>query len=118
MASKDTRFRKGQSGNPKGRPRGSKNFASEFISEANEQIAVNVSGRRKYMSVMRAGMKQLMAKAASGDSAAIKQVMDRYETLEARERNRAADRLEFSPHDRTVLNHLYAEFLKHGGSNA
>ena len=118
MASKHTQFRKGQSGNPKGRPQGSKNFASEFISEANETVAVTVSGRRKYMSIMRAGIKQLMAKAAAGDLASLKVVMDRYEILEARERNRAADRLEYTQHDRTVIGHLYEQYLQHRGSNA
>ena len=112
MSSKDTRFGKGQSGNPKGRPKSSKNFASDFMREANETVAVTVNGRRKYMSIARAGIKQLMSKAAAGDLPAIKQVLDRIEILEARaaQQKPAHDVVTFSDKDREVIDYVSSMF--------
>jgi len=42
-----TRFRKGQSGNPRGRPRGSKNFSTLLADALNEPVVVTEDGRRR-----------------------------------------------------------------------
>ena len=42
-----TRFRKGQSGNPRGRPRGSKNFSTLLTEALNEPVVVTEDGRRR-----------------------------------------------------------------------
>ncbi len=111
MSSKATQFKKGRSGNPKGRPKGSKNaqnFAADFLSEANEQIAVSVDGKRKTMSVVRAGMKQLLAKAAAGDLPAIKHVLERVEALEdAAARAAPKETFTFTERDREIITYVY-----------
>ncbi len=43
---RDTRFKKGQSGNPKGRPKGSKNFATVLAKILKTRVPANVNGRR------------------------------------------------------------------------
>jgi hypothetical protein len=68
---KHTQFRKGQSGNPQGRPKGTKNFGALFDKVCEEMVTVNgVSGPRS-MTKLRAGLTQLVNKAASGDLKAI-----------------------------------------------
>jgi hypothetical protein len=64
---KATRFKPGQSGNPKGRPRGSANLATDLAAELNEQITVREGGQAQRISKQRALIKSLMAKALQGD---------------------------------------------------
>ena len=64
---RNTQFRKGQSGNPKGRRRGSKNLATVLLDSAHESVTVNEGGRRKSITKLEAMSKQLANKAAAGD---------------------------------------------------
>jgi hypothetical protein len=64
---KATRFKPGQSGNPKGRPRGSANLATDLAAELNEQITVREGGQAQRVNKQRALIKSLMAKALQGD---------------------------------------------------
>lgn len=73
---KQTRFRKGQSGNPKGRPRGAKNFSTIMKEELQQRVLVRENGRQKSIPKLRAIAKQLVNRAASGDHRAIRTLMD------------------------------------------
>jgi Family of unknown function (DUF5681) len=64
---KHTRFVKGKSGNPLGRPKGSHNATTVFDEACSERIRVTINGEVRYLSKYRAAMKQLMNKAAAGD---------------------------------------------------
>lgn len=66
-----TKFKKGQSGNPKGRPKGSKNFASTIQAELKRRVMVSEDGQRKRITKREAVAKQLVNKAAAGDHKAI-----------------------------------------------
>ena len=70
-----TRFRKGQSGNPKGRPKGVQSFARLARQAFNEKIAIKENGKRRIITKLHAALKQLANKAASGDAAAIREVL-------------------------------------------
>jgi hypothetical protein len=61
-----TRFRKGQSGNPKGRPRDSGNAYSVLAQELKKKVTVVVDGQRKRITLLKAAMRQLVHGAASG----------------------------------------------------
>ena len=70
-----TQFRKGQSGNSKGRPRGSKNFASLVEEALAEPVMISENGRRKKVSKLQVIVKQLVNKAAQGDHRSIQLLM-------------------------------------------
>ncbi len=65
-----TQFRKGNAGSA-GRTRGSRNLATLVMTTLNEPVTVNENGRRKTISKLRASLKQLVNKAAAGDSRAL-----------------------------------------------
>src|SRR5258708_29570729 len=64
---KASEFKAGQSGNPRGRPKGSANLATDLSAELGEQITVREGGRPRRISKQRALIKSLMAKALQGD---------------------------------------------------
>jgi hypothetical protein len=70
-----TRFQKGQSGNPTGRRKGSKNVATLLEQVLNERVVVTENGKRKRITKLHAMLKQLVNQAASGDNRAIKQLI-------------------------------------------
>lgn len=66
-----TRFRKGKSGNPMGRPKGALNLETVLERTLREKVVVNENGRRRVVSKMEVALKQLANKAAAGELKAI-----------------------------------------------
>jgi len=67
-----TRFCKGQSGNPKGRPRGAKNLATLMEKVLKEPVVISENGKRRRITKREALIKQLVNKAIAGDPRSIK----------------------------------------------
>jgi hypothetical protein len=106
---KHTRFKPGQSGNPKGRPRGTKNLKTDLEEELGEMIVVREGGNPKTVSKQRAMVKSLTAKAVHGDARAMVIAFDlMYRLLHADEAENTARGL--SPDDKAILK-AYAERL-------
>ena len=78
---KQTRFKPGQSGNPRGRPSGTRNLKTDLAEELAERIAISEGGRRQAVSKQRGMLKQLMAKALKGDVRAANTVIGLVERL-------------------------------------
>jgi len=76
-----TRFQPGRSGNPKGRPKGSLNLATDLAAELGEPITVREDGRPRRISKQRALIKSLMAKALQGDASASAALLGLYGRL-------------------------------------
>jgi hypothetical protein len=62
-----TRFKSGRSGNPKGRPKGSKNFVTVLAQELNDKMPITENGRSRKVSKREVIAKQWVNKAAGGD---------------------------------------------------
>jgi len=69
---KQTRFARGQSGNPHGRPKGKRNWATVLHSILEQKVRVMENGHTKEVTKLEAATTQLANKAASGDADAIR----------------------------------------------
>jgi len=81
---KHTQFQKGQSGNKKGRPKGSKNLSTLMMEAARDQVSVPIGGKMRKVSKLQASAMQLATKAAGGHGASIEKFLDWIDELERR----------------------------------
>lgn len=88
---KGSQFTKGKSGNPKGRPRGSKNFATTLNKELNVRVPITENGTRKTVSKQEAIAKQLVNKSAGGDARSMSMVLGEIRQLDEKAENTATD---------------------------
>lgn len=72
---KATQFKPGQSGNPKGRPKGSLSLAGAINKALSEKVAVVENGKRRSMSKLDAAIKGLVNRALKGDGRAVTQLL-------------------------------------------
>src|SRR5271165_6566729 len=82
---KHARFQKGQSGNPRGRPKGSKNLTALLDEELNARVAVSENGKRKTITMRRAISKQTVRQAAAGKERFIKLVYEQDRLMSTRD---------------------------------
>ena len=68
---KRTRFQPGQSGNPRGRPKGTKNLKTDLMEELGEKIVIREGDRSQKVSKQRALLKSVVNRAIKGDARAI-----------------------------------------------
>jgi hypothetical protein len=73
---KETQFKKGTSGNNKGRPKGTKNIATLFHQEMYQRVTISENGERRTITKAEAALKQLVNKAATGDPKAIQAMIN------------------------------------------
>jgi hypothetical protein len=109
----ETRFRPGQSGNPRGRPKGARNLSTIVAAALNERVAVNENGRRRRITKLEAAVKQLVNRAASGEARATQLLLALIQTNEARPAQQDTNRL--SEADAIVMAELTRR-LGEGGS--
>ena len=107
-----TRFTKGQSGNPRGRPPGAKNLKTLLSDALNEFVIVSENGGRRKITKREAIVTQLVNRSASADFRAIKILLDMVRDIEAQTESASAETSAFSEADEKVIEQLRARFAK------
>jgi hypothetical protein len=108
-----TQFKKGQSGNPNGRARGSKNLATLIMAALNEPVVVTQNGRRKTITKLEAMTTQLANKGASGESKATQLLLGMVQLFEDRG-NVPEQTKVIEEADRQVMQLLFARIRQMG----
>ncbi len=72
---KATRFKKGQSGNPKGRPKGSRNFSTDVKATLEAPVQLKIQGRDQTVATQQAALLRLREKALTGDARALDRLL-------------------------------------------
>jgi len=107
---KGTQFRKGESGNPKGRPKGKPNLATIINRTLQAKVIIKENGRRREVTKYEAGLIQLSNKAASGDLPALKMVIVQARMAEERMQQDVSKKPGFDEADQKVLKGLMKRF--------
>jgi hypothetical protein len=76
---RNTRFQKGVSGNPKGRPKKALDFDHELLRQSKDSVTINENGKRRRVSKHELVIKQLIHKAISGNIPATRTYLDRHQ---------------------------------------
>jgi hypothetical protein len=105
-----TRFQKGVSGNPKGRPKGSLNVATTLTKALREKIVINEHGRRRRITKLEAAVKQLVNKAAGGDLRAVRHLTELASDAEANQKSTGVATSELNDMDFEVMNGILKRF--------
>ena len=73
---KHMQFPKGRSGNPKGRPKGHRNFRTDLLATLNAPVQLKEKGRSKKVSTQKAALLRLREKALAGEARALDRLID------------------------------------------
>jgi hypothetical protein len=104
-----TRFAKGWSGNPKGRPPETNNLSNLLEQELNQRVVVAADGKRQAITKWRAFIKQLVDRAAAGDLRAGKLILELYSGTKSRADTTLAQPADFTDADLKVIEQLKAQ---------
>ena len=110
-----TRFQKGRSGNPAGRPRGKKNLATLLSGALDQKIIVVENGRRKKISKREAIVTQLVNKSASADLKATQILLAMLRDVEICANSGCADIASLTEADRQIIQRIQARIRPEHG---
>src|SRR5262252_279097 len=107
-----TRFAKGQSGNPRGRPPGAKSFNTLLDEALNERVLVAENGGRRKVSKRQAIVTQLVNRAATGNHPALKILLDVVRDSERQIEPASPESAAFTEAEERVIEQIKARFSK------
>jgi hypothetical protein len=105
---KHHQFKKGQSGNPQGRPKGHRNFATDVQEELQELIRVTEGQQVHTITKQRALVKRTMEQALKGDLRAI-EVMTKWYQRYLADEGQVVDSTDISPTDQAILQRAFQQ---------
>lgn len=116
---RDTRFKKGQSGNPNGRPKGARSkwsptFAESVLKAGDREITVTENGRLVAMTMHEATLRAQQSAALKGSTLAQRHLIDTYLAADTERRQRIAEECEAWEEIRNKLIELRAEAERAG----
>lgn len=112
---KHSQFKKGQSGNPKGRALGARSFGADLDAELRTQVQVTENGKAVRLTKQQLIVKALMAKAIKGDPRAISLTVELLSRLFGLEGQDGPSMAPLSTTDEGIL----SDFLRrHSGASA
>jgi len=97
---KHSRFQKGRSGNPTGRPKASRDLQTELKEELSELVTMNVRGRQIRVTKLRALLKKTCAKASEGDMRAMALLLNWLPPVSSDQRSQPKD---FAAEDNAII---------------
>lgn len=98
-----SRFKKGTSGNPRGRPKGTLNMITVLQRALEQTVVIQENGKPKRVSKLEAAFQQVASKAASGDLKAAQLLAAWVRSAEGRQDQSSAAKIDFDEIDRKVL---------------
>jgi len=116
---KHSRFKPGQSGNPRGRPKGAVNCETALMNAVNSMVVINEDGRKKRYSKLEVIFMQAANKAAKGDTRAAEMLLrqlQRYEPPTSPTLDQAMDdnAAHGAPEDQAVFDAMINRFKGEG----
>jgi hypothetical protein len=109
---KHTQFKKGVSGNSKGRPKGSKNFNTILKEAAEDTVVATIGGKQRKITKLQATAMQLATKAAAGDHKAIGKFLDWGDEIERRAAATKPREFPFTTQDLEILREVHRRMQK------
>ena len=114
----DTRFKRGRSGNPMGRPKGSRNFATDLKEVLEMKVEITNAGRKTSMSTQKAALMRLRERALKGDHRALEKLLT-LALAHTPADDIEAEKPELGAEDRAILDRAlrrHTDAPPHGGS--
>lgn len=107
------KFKKGASGNPRGRPKGSRNFLTLLEKELDQTVVVNENGKKKKLTRLQAMVKRMVNGALQGDQ---KSLLTLIEILRRTGRFESADTEDLLPENYESLLDAYVQQRQKAGA--
>jgi len=110
-------FAKGCSGNPNGRPKGTRNLKSDLTEELGEHVTLSEGGKPITLSKQRALLKSLVARAIKGDGRAVNALLNLMVRVLDLSDGEEADETALTPSDEAILQAYTSRLLGKASGN-